>query len=341
MIHLSSIPFRSIIGIVVLVLIASCTGPEQPSNRVSTDPLPSWNEGPAKEVIVQFVTDAVNPDSDGFIPEEERIAVFDNDGTLWSEQPLYFQFYFITDRIRELAPEHPEWENQEPFKSLLSDDVHGILASGKEGIMKLTLAATTGMSETDFYQIVNQWMDTARHPVTGLLFKEMVFQPMLEALDYFQRNGFQTYIVSGGGQAFMRPWTNQVYGIPPEQVIGSTVKTSFQINNGSVEIMRMPEMSTINDKEVKPLNINKYIGKKPVAAFGNSDGDLAMLQWTASGEGPRLMVFIHHTDSTREYAYDRNSPIGKLDKGLDAAETGEWLVVDMKEDWNVIFPQPQ
>jgi len=268
----------------------------------------------------------------------ERIVVFDNDGTLWSEQPAYFQFYFIMDRVRLLAPEHPEWAETQPYKAALEGDMEGVIRSGAGALLTLTLVSNTGMNSEEFEQIVKDWIVTARHPETGMLLKEMVYQPMLEVLDYLRANGFKTYIVSGGGIDLMRPWTEEVYGIPPEQVIGSSVKSQFEMKDGVPEIKKIPEMEFFNDREAKPVAINKFIGRKPVAAFGNSDGDLAMLQWTAAGEGKRLMVYIHHTDSIREYAYDRESKIGRFDKGLDEAINKDWIIVDMMEDWKVVYP---
>ncbi|MCB2220142.1 MAG: haloacid dehalogenase-like hydrolase [Bacteroidetes bacterium] len=330
-----------IIGLLFFYATISCSSPE-PDQQVNTpqqDPLPSWNEGVTKNAIIDFVVSTTDPNSKSFIPENKRIVVFDNDGTLWSEQPLYFQFLFVIDRIKKMAPEHPEWREKQPFKAVLEDDLETVKKSGVPGLLTLTMASHSGMTTDEFKQIVNDWINTAKHPKTGKLYKEMVYQPMLEVLEYLRANGYKTFIVSGGGIDFMRPWTEEVYGIPPEQVIGSSGKYEFRMSNHNPEIVKLPEIDFIDDKEGKPIGIQKFIGRKPVAAFGNSDGDLQMLQWTASGEGKRLMVYIHHTDAEREWAYDRDSHIGHLDKGLDEAQEKGWIIVDMKNDWNRIYPQ--
>jgi len=328
-------------SLALMVFLASCDLQTKNQEKAASlsDPLPSWNEGTSKQSVVDFVEVTTDTASEFFIPKNERIVVFDNDGTLWSEQPVYFQFIFIMDRVRQLAPEHPEWKETQPFKAALEGDMDGVIKSGAGALLTLTIVSHTGMNSDEFEQIVKDWIKTARHPQTGKLLKEMVYQPMLEVLDYLRANGFKTYIVSGGGIDFMRPWTEEIYGIPPEQVIGSTLKSQFEIVEGVPEILKMPEMEYFNDKEAKPLSINKFIGRRPVAAFGNSDGDLNMLQWTAAGEGKRLMVYIHHNDSVREWAYDRDSNIGRLNKGLDEALDKEWVIVDMKEDWKKIFPE--
>jgi len=328
------------IGLLFVIAIFSCSSPthNQTKDIVQQDPLPSWNDGNAKQAIIDFVKTTTDPNSKSFIPENERIVVFDNDGTLWSEQPMYFQFLFALDRIKQLAPEHPEWKQQQPFKAVLEDDMETVKKSGVKGLLTLTLASHSGVTADEFSRIVKDWINTAKHPKTGKLYKQMVYQPMLEVLDYLRANGFKTYIVSGGGIDFMRPWTEEVYGIPPEQVVGSSGKYEFRLTDGQPEIVKLPEIDFIDDKEGKPIGIQKFIGRKPVAAFGNSDGDLQMLEWTASGEGKRLMVYIHHTDAEREWAYDRESHIGRLDKGLDEANEKGWTVVDMKNDWNRIFP---
>lgn len=300
----------------------------------AADPLPSWNETPAKKAITDFVT-SVN--SAG-IPPAERIAVFDNDGCLWGEQPMYFQAFFIFDRIKELAPLHPEWETQEPFASVLKGDVKSALAGGEHALLEMAMATHAGMTTEEFEQIVKNWLATAKHPTTDKPYTEMVYQPMLEVLDYLRANGFKTFIVSGGGIEFMRPWTEAVYGIPPEQVVGSSIKTKFENRDGTPVLVRLPELNFIDDKEGKPVGINQHIGRRPIAAFGNSDGDLQMLQWTAAGDGPRFCMYVHHTDAEREWAYDRESHIGKLDQGLDEAAARGWTVVDMKNDWNRIYP---
>jgi hypothetical protein len=307
----------------------------------SIEPLPSWNDAPSKQAILSFVEETTHSDSETFIPENERIVVFDNDGTLWSEQPVYFQFMFALDRIKQLAPEHPEWYDDTLFQAAINSDMEVIMKSGVHGLLTLTMVSHAGMSTSEFEQTVKDWISTARHLKTGKLYKEMVYQPMLEVLNYLRANGFKTYIVSGGGLDFMRPWAEEVYGIPSEQLLGSSGKYQFEIIDGKPEIRKMPEIDFIDDKEGKPIAIHKFIGKRPVAAFGNSDGDLAMLQWTAAGEGKRLMVYIHHTDADREWAYDRESHIGKLDKGLDEAREKGWTVVDMKKDWQKIYPFDQ
>lgn len=324
--------------IVATVACHQLTDRPEIQNSAFVAALPSWEDGPAKEAVIDFVRETTDTANKEYIPANQRIVVFDNDGTLWSEQPAYFQFYFIMDRIRQLAPEHPEWKDTQPYKSAIEGDMEGVIRSGTGGLLTLTLATHTAVNAEDFAQTVHNWIDTARHPVTGKLLKQMVYQPMLEVLDYLRSNGFKTYIVSGGGIDFMRPWTEEVYGIPPEQVIGSSVKTVYELQDGIPVIMKFPEMEFFNDREAKPVSINKFIGRRPVAAFGNSDGDLAMLQYTAAGEGKNLMVYIHHTDSIREYAYDRSSHIGRLDRGLDEAMAKGWVVVDMKNDWKTIYP---
>jgi phosphoglycolate phosphatase-like HAD superfamily hydrolase len=301
-------------------------------------PLPSWNDGTARDAIVGFVDKVTKKGSPDFIPPAERIAVFDNDGTLWAEQPMYFQLLFALDRVKALAPQHPEWKEQEPFASLLTGDVNGALAGGEHAIAEIVMATHAGMTTEEFEQVVREWIATARHPTTGRPYTEMVYQPMLELLDYLRANGFKTFIVSGGGIEFMRPWVEQVYGIPPEQVVGSSIKTRFEMRDGKPVLMRLPQLDFVDDKEGKPVGINSRIGRRPIAAFGNSDGDLQMLQWTTAGSGPRFALYIHHTDAAREWAYDRKSHVGSLDKGLDEARAKGWTVVDMKNDWKVIYP---
>ncbi len=302
------------------------------------DPLSSWNDGASKQAIVEFVesvTDTAGPD---FVPSAERIAVFDNDGTLWAEQPIYFQLVFVLDRIKALAPEHPEWSTTQPFKAALEGDMQSVLAGGEQAIMALLMATHTGMTESEFSSIVGEWLSTARHPTTGRMYSQMVYQPMLELLSYLRANDFKTYITSGGGISFMRPFTEEVYGIPPEQVIGSSIKARYEYRDGSPVLVRLPELFFIDDKEGKPVAINHHIGRRPIAAFGNSDGDLQMLQWTCAGDGARFCLYVHHTDAEREWSYDHESHIGGLDKGLDQASEDGWTVVDMKNDWATIFP---
>jgi hypothetical protein len=301
------------------------------------DPLPSWNESASKANIVAFVDKVTRQGSADFVPPAERIAVFDNDGTLWAEQPMYFQAFFVFDRVKALAPKHPEWKSKEPFASVLRGDVKGALKGGEHALIEMAMATHAGMTTAEFEQIVTDWIATARHPKTGRRFTEMVYQPMLELLAYLRANGFKTFIVSGGGIEFMRPWTERVYGVPPEQVIGSSIKTKFELRDGQPVLMRLPQMDFIDDKAGKPIGINSHIGRRPIAAFGNSDGDMQMLQWTTAGKGARLGVLIHHTDAEREYAYDRNSSIGRLDQALDMAGSQGWTVVDMKYDWKSVY----
>jgi phosphoglycolate phosphatase-like HAD superfamily hydrolase len=305
---------------------------------VTRDPLPSWNDGPNKRAILDFVASVTTRGSANFVAEEERIATFDNDGTLWSEQPMYFQLIFALDRVRELAPQHTEWQEKQPFKAALEGDLKTVFSSGEHGLLELVMETHSGMTTEEFAQVVEDWLATAKHPRFNRPYNQCVYQPMLELLVHLRANGFKTYIVSGGGIEFMRPWTGHVYGIPPEQVVGSSIKTKFEMRDGEPILVRLPEINFIDDKEGKPVGINQHIGRRPIAAFGNSDGDLQMLQWTAAGDGPNLMAYIHHTDGEREWAYDRESHIGRLDKGLDEANSKGWVVVDMKKDWKVIYP---
>lgn len=304
----------------------------------ASEPLPSWNAGASKSAIVEFVARIARENGPDFVPPAERIAVFDNDGCLWSEQPAYFQLLFAIDRIKTLAPQHPEWREQQPFKAVLENDMKALAAAGEHGLLELVMASHAGMTTVEFEQVVRDWLASARHPTTGKPYTAMVYQPMLEVLDYLRANGFKTFIVSGGGIEFMRPWTQAVYGIPPEQVIGSSIKTQFDVRDGEPVLVRLPEINFIDDKAGKPVGINQHIGRRPVMAFGNSDGDLQMLQWTTGGAGPRLGVIVHHTDAEREWAYDRSSHIGKLDKALDLAAGSGWVIVDMKTDWNRVYP---
>jgi phosphoglycolate phosphatase-like HAD superfamily hydrolase len=300
--------------------------------------LPSWNEVPAKQAIIDFVNKTTQLNSPDYVPVTERIAVFDNDGTLWSEQPLYFQALFCFDRIKALAQQHPEWETQEPFASVLRSDTASAMTGADRSLLEMVIATHANMTIDEFHQIVSEWIAKAKHPKTGRLYTEMVYQPMLELLDYLRANGYKTYIVSGGGLEFMRPWVEKTYGIPPEQVIGSSIKTQFEMRNNKPVLVRLPELNFINDKAGKPIGINQHIGRRPIAAFGNSDGDLQMLQWTTAGNGPRFALYVHHTDAKREWAYDRQSHIGKLDQGLDEAQQKGWTIVDMKQDWKIIYP---
>jgi hypothetical protein len=322
-----------------LMVLTSCARPvaDDPA-AVATDALPSWNEGAAKDAVLEFVDRVTDPAGPDFVAEPERIAVFDNDGTLWAEQPIYFQLLFAIDRVKATAPDHPEWATTQPFKAVLDGDMETLAASGVHGILELVMATHAGMTTAEFEAVVTDWLATARHPSTGSPYTEMVYQPMLELLDHLRANGFKTFIVSGGGIEFMRPWTEAVYGIPPEQVVGSSIKTVYEVRDGVPVIVRLPEMNFIDDKEGKPVGIHRHIGRRPIAAFGNSDGDFQMLEWTTAGDGARLGVLIHHTDAEREWAYDRESTIGRLDKGLDEAQTRGWTVVDMKKDWRAVLP---
>ena len=307
----------------------------------ATDPLPAWTDGDSKRAIITFVQEVTTPESPDFVAADERIAVFDNDGTLWSEKPAYFQLLFAIDRIRQLAPQHPEWKTTQPFKAVLDNDMNALADSGEKGLLQLVMASHAGMTTTEFEQIVREWLNVARHPRFKRPYTDLVYQPMLELLNYLRANGFKTFIVSGGGIEFMRPWVEAVYGIPPEQVVGSSIKVKFELRDGEPVLVRLPEVDFIDDKAGKPVGIHKFIGRRPIAAFGNSDGDLQMLQWTAAGEGKRFMLLVHHTDAEREYAYDRKSHVGRLDKALSEAGQRGWTVVDMQRDWKVIYPFEQ
>ncbi len=301
------------------------------------DPLPSWNDTPTKQAIVEFVGRVTKAGPD-FVAPAERIATFDNDGTLWVEQPMYVQMAFALDRVKTLAPMHPEWKNKEPFQSVLDGDMKALIESGERGLVEIIMVTHAGMTTDEFSKIVTDWLATARHPRFKRPYTELVYQPMLELLSYLRANGFKTFIVSGGGVEFMRPWTDKVYGVPPEQVIGSSIKTKFQMRDGIPTLFRLPEVNFIDDKAGKPVGINESIGRRPIAAFGNSDGDLEMLQWTTINDGVRFGAIVHHTDAEREYAYDRKSHFGRLDVALDAAAVNRWTVIDMKKDWKVVFP---
>jgi haloacid dehalogenase-like hydrolase len=305
--------------------------------QAQTDPLPSWNDGPNKKAITDFVARVTQQGGPDFVPPPERIATFDNDGTLWVEHPMYTQLAFILDRVKVLAPQHPEWATTQPFKAVLDGDMKTLMAAGERGLVELGMATHAGMSTAEFEKIVTDWIATARHPRFKRPYTELSYLPMIELLAYLRANGFKTFIVSGGGIEFMRPWTERVYGVPPEQVVGSSIKTKFQMRDGKPELFRLPEVNFIDDGPGKPVGINEYIGRRPIAAFGNSDGDLEMLQWTTMSGGARLGLIVHHTDAEREYAYDRDTPFGRLDKALDAAAANKWLVADMKNDWKRIF----
>jgi hypothetical protein len=304
----------------------------------AADPLPSWNDGPNKKAILDFVARVTKEGGPEFVPVPDRIAVFDNDGTLWTEQPMYVQMAFVLDRIKALLPKHPDWKEKHPFKAVLSGDLKALAAAGEKGLVELVTATHAGMTPDDFEKTVKDWLATARHPRFKRPYTELVYQPMLELITYLQANGFKTYIVSGGGIEFMRPWVAKVYGIPPEQVVGSSIKVKYELRDGKPVLMRLPEINFIDDKAGKPVGIQQFIGRRPVAAFGNSDGDYEMLRWTTAGTGARFGLIVHHTDAEREYAYDRNSHFGRLVKALDEAPRWGWIVVDMKNDWKVIYP---
>lgn len=310
-----------------------------PPARAQSDPLPSWNDGAEKRAIVAFVNRVTKEGGPDFVPVKDRIATFDNDGTLWSEQPLYFQFQFALDRVKALAPQHPEWRSRQPFKAVLDGDIKALAASGEKGLVELLMATHSGVTTDEFAATAADWLKTARHPRFKRPYTDLVYQPMLELLVYLRAKGFKTFIVSGGEVEFMRVFAERVYGIPPEQVVGMTFVTKFQAGaDGRFALVREPKIEFIDDGPGKPVGINKFIGRRPVAAFGNSDGDLQMLQWTTAGTGPRLALIVRHTDAEREWAYDRQSHIGRLDKALDEASARGWVVVDMKRSWKVIYP---
>jgi phosphoglycolate phosphatase-like HAD superfamily hydrolase len=304
----------------------------------AADPLPSWNDTRPKQSIIAFVEKVTKEGSTDFVPVAERIATFDNDGCLWAEQPMYFQLFFALDRIKALAPQHPEWKEKEPFAALLKGDVKAALAGGEHALAEIVMATHAGLTTEEFEKVVTDWITNAKHPKTGKLYTEMVYQPMLELLAYLRANGFKTFIVSGGGIEFMRPWTEKVYGIPPEQVIGSSGGLKYELRDGKPVLIKLPEIAHNDDKEGKPVGIQRHIGRRPIFAAGNSDGDLQMLQWTAANTRPSFCLYIHHTDAEREFAYDRESHIGKLNKGLDEAKAKIWTVTSMKDDWKTIFP---
>jgi phosphoserine phosphatase len=307
-------------------------------SAVRAEVLPSWNDGPAKQAITTFVTDVTNVSGPDFVPPAQRIAVFDNDGTLWVEQPMYTQLAFVLDRVKALAPDHPEWKDQQPFKAALEGDMKALGEAGNEGLMQLLMATHAGMTSDEFEMIAADWVGAARHPRFERPYTELVYQPMLELLDFLRANHFMTFIVSGGGVDFMRPWTQRVYGIPPEQVVGSQIEQRFELRDGKPVLVREPKIAFIDDKGGKPVGIQRHIGRRPILAFGNSDGDLQMLQWTTGGPGRRLGLILHHTDGEREYAYDRKSHFGKLDQALDLAPENGWVIVSMKDAWAQIFP---
>lgn len=324
-------PFQTLALVAGLVL----SGPA----LAQTDPLPSWNDTPTKAAILDFVAKVTDEGGADFVPVTDRIATFDNDGTLWVEHPIYTQLAFALDRVKALAPEHPEWKTTQPFQAVLEGDMEALAAAGEKGLLQIVAATHAGMSTADFETIVTDWIATARHPKFDRPYTELVYQPMIELMAYLRANGFETFIVSGGGIEFMRPWTERIYGIPPQNVVGSSIKTEFQIVDGRPVLMRLPEIAFIDDKAGKPVGINAHIGKRPIAAFGNSDGDFEMLEYATMGAtGARLGMIVHHTDAVREYAYDRDTAFGRLDKALDAAPAQGWVVIDMAKDWKTVFP---
>lgn len=327
---------RSIIKLMATMVIVLFW---QSASVLAQDALPSWNEGKAKNSIIEFVTAVTTEGGPDYVAPADRIATFDNDGNLWGEQPVYVQLAFALDRIKAMAPDHPEWKETEPFKSVLAGDMKGVIASGKKGLVTILATTHTGMTSDEFTKIATQWIETAKHPTLGKSYTSVVYQPMLEVIDYLRANDFNIYIVSGGGIEFMRPWTEKVYGIPPENVVGTSIKTQYEVRDGAPVIVRMPEIDFVDDKEGKPIGIHKFIGKRPIAAFGNSDGDFQMLEWTTSGPGRRFGMIVHHDDAEREFAYDRDSHIGKLDRGLDEGPGLGWTIVSMKDDWKTIYPE--
>tara|TARA_Y100000780_G_C13601437_1_gene384777 strand:+ start:44 stop:1018 length:975 start_codon:yes stop_codon:yes gene_type:complete len=323
---------KGLVALVTLLLSFGCLAD-------NSQPLPSWQDGASRQAILAFVERVTDPASADHVERSARIAVFDNDGTLWAEQPIYFQLLFVADRVRAQAEDNPAWKTQEPFASVLKGDLAGAFSSSHEAPIQLIRASQTGLDTDAFDQVVRDWMQTARHPTSGKPFTRMIYQPMLELLEYLEDNGFKNFIVSGGGIDFMRPWTESVYGIPPERVVGSRVAKQLEVQNGVVRVVHEGTMEFNDDKEGKPVGISQHIGRRPIAAFGNSDGDLQMLQWTTAGDGARFAMIVRHSDADREWAYDRESDIGRLDKALDIAEEQGWTVVDMKQEWKQIFPE--
>jgi phosphoglycolate phosphatase-like HAD superfamily hydrolase len=322
----------------LLLLMTALMATMPAVTKATDDPLPSWSDGPVKYAVMHFVNRVTTKGGSDFVPPAERIAVFDNDGTLWAEQPMYFQFLFAIDRVKALAPQHPEWKTKEPFASLLNDDLKGALAGGERAMLQIVMATHAGMTTEEFEGIVKDWLTTSKHARFKRPYNELVYQPMVELLAYLRANGFKTFIVSGGGVEFMRVWAEKTYGIPPEQIVGSMGRQKFELRNGKPVLLKLPAVDFVDDKDGKPIGIQKFIGRRPILAFGNSDGDQQMLQWTAAGAGARFMGLVHHTDAEREWAYDRTSHVGKLDQALDEANAKGWTVVDMKRDWKRIFP---
>ena len=328
--------FKSVFHVFGASLIGTCLYVS--AALAQTSPLPSWNDGAARQSIIDFVTAVTTDGSADYVAPADRIATFDNDGTLWSEQPMYVQLAFALDRVKKTAPDHPEWKDTEPYKSVLAGDLKGLAATGEKGVLELVAVTHAGMTSDEFTKIASDWIATAKHPETGRLYTDMVYQPMLELIDYLHDNDFKVFIVSGGGIEFMRPWTEKVYGIPSERVVGSSIKTEYKVVDGKPVITRQAALNFLDDKEGKPIGILGHIGKRPIAAFGNSDGDFQMLQWTTSGDGKRFGLIVHHDDADREVAYDRKSVFGKLDRGLDDGPKLGWTIVSMKNDWKQIYP---
>jgi phosphoserine phosphatase len=335
---------RLITFVFVALLVTACVnqdqeGPDQ-IDQVSAvlKPLASWAEGASRDAIIQYVEEVTDEASDNFIPVAERIAVFDNDGTLWSEQPLYFQLFFAFDRMKYLADRHPEWSQTQPYQSVLEDDMETLMGYGLEGLLQVAMATHTGMTTDEFDQSVQAWIDTARHPQKDVPYTDLIYQPMQELITYLEANGFKVFIVSGGGIDFMRVWVEEVYGLPRDQVVGTSIQKEYDYNDGEPVIRRLAEIDLIDDKGGKPVGIDRYIGRKPVLAGGNSDGDLEMMRWTDANSHPSLKLYVHHTDSVREWAYDRDSHIGGFNKALDEASEKNWLIISMKDDWKRIYP---
>jgi len=333
-----------LVQVLASLLAAACSPAPVPSRAVDAaalqpDPLPSWREGASRKAVLDFVDRVTLQGGPDFVPAAERVAVFDNDGTLWSEKPVPFQVMFALDQVRALAPQHPQWQKLEPFASVLRGDMQGLAKSGEKGVLTVVAATHAGMTTDEFERSVTQWIASARHPQTGRPYTAMVYQPMLELLAYLRSKGFKTFIVSGGGVDFMRPWAEGVYGIPPEQVIGSAGKIRLEVQGGEPVLVKLPQIELTDDKEGKPVAIQSRIGRRPIAAFGNSDGDLQMLQWTMGGKGARFALFVHHDDAVRESAYDRQDKLQQFSKGWDEALAKGWAVVSMKDDWKTIYPE--
>jgi hypothetical protein len=334
---------RRLLVLLIVVAMPACSRPSSPpaasaAATASVDALASWNDGAARRAIVAFVDRVTKAGGPDFVPVSERIATFDNDGTLWAEKPVPFQVIFAFDRIKAMAPQHPEWRRKEPFASVLNGDMARVAASGEQGVLQIVAATHAGMTTDEFADAVREWIASARHPQTKRLYTEMVYQPMLELLSYLRANGFKTFIVSGGGVEFMRPWTERVYGIPPEQVVGSSGKLKFELRSGVPVLLKLPQIDLVDDKDGKPVGIQSRIGRRPIAAFGNSDGDLQMLEWATSGRGARFALFVHHDDAAREFAYDREDKLQQFNAGWDEAVARGWTVVSMRDDWKTVFP---